>query len=314
MTTRRTPVLVLGLGTVLACLAAASATAQASTTSTLLPAGTRALALGNAFPVAGDGPEAALYNPALADSADGVAVAWQRWDEPAAAMSAIVAYSQSGVGVSVAVRTVHHGAAAAAQAGTRAFLAVPQDEAHLFGERGRTASELAATAAVGTELWGVRVGLAATLLEVRHEGLAADARGTTASFDVGVARSFRPFTVGLALLSVGPDMTLRTEVRQPTRVSVSAASRTAPVGPLDVTATARITAWDGGVGAGGGIEVAYWPIVGRTFVARGGIRYAEAGTRPTVGAAFIADALALEYAAELFHEGTTHRVGLVFRP
>lgn len=299
----------------LAWLGAASLAGQSTLLVTRLPAGGAARGMGNAFVVSGRDPAAALYNPALADSARGVAVTWQRWGRPTAAMSAVAAFSDGGVGATVAVRTLQYdGPAVEGPVTLRGLLHQEASESSLFDRGGETTSELAATLAVGGRLLGFRIGVAGTLLEVARESFPGDATATGAAFDVGVARSFKPLTLGVALQSAGPAVAVDRDRPLPSRVTLAAASRRAPLGPLDVAAAARVTAWDGSVSAGGGVEVAYWPIVGRTFVGRFGVRYDDDGTRPTFGASFIADDVEVTYAAEPYAGGTAHLVGLVYRP
>ncbi len=74
---------------------------------------------------------------------------------------------------------------------------------------------------------------------------------------------------------------------------------------------------DGELLAGAGLEVGYWPINGRTFVARIGVeRVPEGEASPlTLGFAFWGDDLVLEWAFRDFGtlgEGT-HRFGVRWR-
>jgi hypothetical protein len=64
-----------------------------------------------------------------------------------------------------------------------------------------------------------------------------------------------------------------------------------------------------------GVEAAYWPITGRTFFARAGVRRPEQGEQPfTLGAGFAGDKIIVDYAFEPFEGGRrAHRFGVKWR-
>ena len=69
---------------------------------------------------------------------------------------------------------------------------------------------------------------------------------------------------------------------------------------------------------GGGVEIGYWPISGRTFVARIGVRQLEEGTDASplsLGFAFWGDDVVLEWAFRPWEgdETGTHRFGIRWR-
>ncbi|MGH7483264.1 MAG: hypothetical protein ACRELV_14015, partial [Longimicrobiales bacterium] len=96
-------------------------------------------------------------------------------------------------------------------------------------------------------------------------------------------------------------------------VALMAASGREAVGPLDVLGAATIRARSGGpLEAGAGLEVSWWPIVGRTFAGRIGARWVEAADPSlTLGAGFEGDQVILEYAWDRATEA--HRVGVGWR-
>jgi len=76
-------------------------------------------------------------------------------------------------------------------------------------------------------------------------------------------------------------------------------SRAAPLGPLDVAVASQLRVReDGEVVAGGGVEVAYWPVQGRTFIARIGLRdtVGAAASPTTFGIGFRGDEIQVDYA------------------
>jgi len=103
----------------------------------------------------------------------------------------------------------------------------------------------------------------------------------------------------------------------PWEVTPGASFSGRPVGPVDLGATAEVAfRADGEAIPAGGIEVAWWPVVGRTFVGRVGFRRVPEGGGDEVGfgAAFYGDAFGLEYAYRgLAGSRATHRIGIRWR-
>jgi hypothetical protein len=65
-----------------------------------------------------------------------------------------------------------------------------------------------------------------------------------------------------------------------------------------------------------GIEVAYWPVSGRTFIGRVGVRYIEdSDIRPlTLGAGFTGDRIGIDYGYQGYDGSeVVHRVGVRLR-
>lgn len=274
-----------------------------------LPASTRALALGGAYAVADPGPDAIFYNPALLTSPRGVGVAVQRWGGGATLGSFAAAMEMEPGGLGVGVRLLDYRATAS----SRVRLAAGRREA-LFEEGPIPGSELVASVGYARPVWGVRVGAAGKLVAVGFDRERADAFAV----DVGAATRVGPALVSLAVqdLAVGlGDEPLRRGLHP--RVTLGASHSSEVVGPLDVTSAVMITATEGGdVVPAGGLEVAYWPELGKTFVARLGVRRPDAGAGPlTLGGAFIGDRFAAEYAYERLEGGAgAHRFGVRWMP
>jgi hypothetical protein len=80
---------------------------------------------------------------------------------------------------------------------------------------------------------------------------------------------------------------------------------------------AAISRWeDGTVVPHAGIEFAYWPVSGRTFIGRIGIRYIEdSDIRPlTLGAGFVGDRIGIDYGVQGYDGArAVHRVGVRLR-
>lgn len=97
------------------------------------------------------------------------------------------------------------------------------------------------------------------------------------------------------------------EVPLPTRFTLGASSRSAPVGPLDVAFSSSLSyRLEGDVVPALGLELGYWPVTGRTFVGRIGYRYLSndfSAIPFTFGGAFLGDDIALEYAFQAYDTG-----------
>lgn len=276
-----------------------------------LPADTRAAALGDAFVTASNDATALFYNPALVGRAGGFALGRAWYGGDGAFAQAAAATSSNGRGLGVGVRSLSYGARQPAPAASPRLATSP---AELFG-RGSAAQEQVATVAGAIRLFGVQVGVAASLLEARVDTLRAG--GVT--FDVGVAQEMGPVVFGLAAQGLGRSLVLGSGTAAqrydaPMRATLNVATRSGAIGPVDVGAAAAVSGWDGYFAAGGGLEISYWPVIGRTVTGRVGVRHDDDGTHPTFGAAIRLDNLAFAYAFEHFAGSNVQRVGLTYRP
>lgn len=274
-----------------------------------LPAGARALGLGAFQPAAGDS-DAVFANPAWASRSGGFVAGWHRFGTATTALSLSAAGDAFGGGVALGVRTFsHRGTGSDGILGLRAGGVDP-----LFDESGVPTHEMVATLAWGRDLLGLRVGAAASWVEQRIDG----SNASTYAFDVGVATALGPGQLGLAIRNLGPDPEFGgSGPRLPTEVSLGWGAYGRPLGPLDLGAAVDVTRRaDGEVLVGGGLEFGYWPIQGRTFVARLGARTVPEGEASplTLGGSFWGDDLVLDYAWQPV-EGTegVHRISLGWR-
>jgi hypothetical protein len=276
-----------------------------------VPPDARSAALGGAFVTVSGDATGFFYNPALAARTSGFTLSRAWYGAEGAFTQLSGGASGGGRGLAVGVRALGY---AVALQPPPASPRLATSEAELF-RPGYAAQELATTAAVATRLFGVQVGVAANFTQVRTGTL----RGSAATFDVGVVQSVGPAALGLAVQGIGRGITLGSGASAqaydaPRRATFNVATERAPVGPLDIGGAAVVSAWDGYFAAGGGLEIAYWPVVGRTFIARLGVLHDDDGTRPTLGAAIRLDDIELAYAFEHLDGGNVQRVGLTFRP
>jgi hypothetical protein len=195
------------------------------------------------------------------------------------------------------------------------ILHLPGDEASLRDGGELAASELVLSAGYGKPLMGAQVGMVGKLIEQRM----GFRKAGTVAVDLGVVLSEGPFTVGLAAQNLGPAIDMAGgEIPLPVRFTLGASSRSAPLGPLDVSASGALSyRLDGDLVPALGLEVGYWPLTGRTFVGRVGYRHRDrelTSTPITFGGAFLGDDIVLEYAYQGYETGSpSHSFGIGWR-
>jgi hypothetical protein len=261
-----------------------------------LPASTRAMALGDAYMMDAGRSDAIFYHPALLTGASGFGIEFQRWGSPSSAAAVSAATQWFGVGVGVGMLTLQYGAPGIGPA------VAPAGQDHLFDLGPTPVSERVAVVAVAREFGGISIGVAGQLIEERIEG----SRDADAQFDLSGTREVGPVTLGVRLRDWGTD--------PETTIGVGTYGR--ELGIFDYGLTAAAAFDDDDARFSGGVELGYWPIQGRTFVGRIGVRDVPDGSQAsplTFGFAFWGDELVLEWA---FHpidgaaDGGTHRFGV----
>ncbi len=275
-----------------------------------LPLSTRSLALAGALPLVNPDSDLFLRNPALAERGRGMGLTVHGYEDGARLLVMTAGMPWLGGGVGLGLRHATYLAPGVSMEGSplphrrSAGNRMRQGAGSLVpapppGERPTmdpSLSETALTAGYGRLFRGFRLGAALSALEVRR----GSESETTAFLDAGVARDVGRFTLGLSGGGLGPGPRLPPDFRDlPAWGTLAAASQAAPVGPLDIAGAFALTWREGGeVEAGGGVEVGWWPVEGRTLTGRlgvGGSRVDE-GSPVTLGAAFLGDAFTLEYA------------------
>jgi len=209
----------------------------------------------------------------------------------------------------VGLRTLQYAAAGIGVA------AAPSGQDHLFGSGPAPVSERTASLGyahgIPFELdLGVGVHFVDERVGTSHQNVVL--------FDVSAAREIGPVVVGVTVHDLGGKPILDTGAK-PSRVVIGAGNYGQPLGILDIGYAATVGFGDDAVTYGGGLEVGYWPIQGRTFVARVGLQDVpdESDASPvTMGLAFWGDNITVEWAFRPFggtDEGGTHRVGVRWR-
>ncbi|HEU4630188.1 MAG TPA: hypothetical protein VFS08_10625 [Gemmatimonadaceae bacterium] len=310
----RTAAAVAAAAALLALPGRAAAQAGTAVTAPILlriPAGVRAASLGGAGAAVTDA-EAIFHDPAQLAQARGVAMGVQRYGGGATLGSVAIALPFAPGGLGVGVQYLDYEARCLVCGG-----AIPESERELARGGDLPASALVASLGFGRTLSGVRVGAAAKWVEQRIP----EARGGAAAVDVGVGYDVGPVALAVAARNLGgrlSDGLPRGRRELPRSATAGAALDELPVGPLDLSAAADVTVYDGGwVTAGGGVEVGYTPLEGYTYAGRVGVRHVpHGGVGPvTLGLALTRDRIGVEYAFEpLDGPGAVHRIGVRLRP
>ena len=274
-----------------------------------LPSSTRAMALGGAYQLGANDVDLLFGNPALLQRARGMSLGVHVLGGASLAATLATAVEGFGGGVGAGLQVMEHRRSAPeALSGARSGGLDPFLREGVIG-----VSELAATLGYGRNLFGTRVGVAAKLVDQRIQSH----RDASWALDLGVSRDLEGFTLGVALQDLGADLDVNGPADLPTRVTVGAGRYGYPLGPLDLGAAAAVTLRDDGeVVPGGGIELGYYPVTGRTFVARVGARRVPEGEALplTFGGAYWGDNLVLEYAFQAVDgEDGVHRVSVGWR-
>ncbi len=305
----------------LACalsLGTSAASAQAPDTGPLvlvLPASTRATALGNAW-VAGRDEDVIFYNPAqLLSARPGFNASIGRYGSSATLGSIAGVYAAGPLTMTTGwgIEFLDYS--------TRPGESYPFTPALLT--RGGTVEAIGMLATVGTAItWkNFRGGIAAKYATDRVSVPSGPASGTVAGHDaflgdVGIAHNLWTGIAGLSVQNIGRgwvDGGRRIDVPLQTSLGWTV---TRPVGQLDLGVAAQVTARRGWVSPGGGVEIGYGWIEGYSAALRVGARRTETSAeRPVaLGATFNADRLSIEYALQFFEgDQNAHRVTIRWR-
>ncbi|MDH3269744.1 MAG: hypothetical protein OEN56_00335 [Gemmatimonadota bacterium] len=301
--------LALALSIVVLPAGVAAQVAGALPLTTQLPASTRAMALGDSYQMSAGHADAIFYHPALLAGASGFGLDVQRWSIEGSAVAASAAVSWLGGGVGIGLRSLQYRASGSGE------LAAPGGQDHLFEAESVPVSERVATLGYAREAFlGIDVGVALSLVEER----VGPSQHGVALVDVGLSREVGPVTVGLTVHDLGEKPLVETG-SEPSRVTLGVGRYGRPLGPLDVGFAANMGVDDDEFTYGGGVELGYWPIQGRTFVARFGFEDVPEGSDASVfttGLAYWGDDISIEWAFRPVSdadEGGTHRFGVRWR-
>lgn len=272
----------------------------------LLPGGTRALGVGNAF-AAGRGSEVLFYNPAQMFILRGTTLSVERFGGASTlgTLSTVGPFGRVYLGAGVQYLDYHKGIGSS-------FYSLPAD----LTFRGPTnASSAAATVALAIRWKGVRFGAAGKYVEERI----GDLRDGGVAFDLGAAREIGRGTLGLSVQNIGGGLEIPGQPADlPTRVTLGAALPSILVSSyFDFTGFAAVSRErDGRIVPGAGVELIYQPVEGWTVIGRAGARRVRdvpdrAESPVTFGGSFGLDRLWIDYAFQPYRgPGSAHRVAV----
>lgn len=270
-----------------------------------LPASTRAMALGDAYMMNAGHAEGLFYHPALLTGSSGFGLSLQRWGDASTSAALSGATQWLGGGIGIGLLTLQYDAPGSAVA--------PTGQDHLFSSGSIPVSERVVVLGYAREVFGIDVGVAGKLVEERVD----PASSSVGMIDIGAATEVGPLRVALTVKDWGDDPVVFTGSTP--RVVLGAGGYGRPLGIFDVGVTAAATWSEERTTVSGGVEVGYWPIRGRTFVARVGFQDPGAGSElspVSVGFAFWGDDVTAEWAFRPYG-GTgsagTHSFGLRWR-
>jgi hypothetical protein len=280
-----------------------------------LPGSTRALSFGNAFLLGSQDSDIVFYNPGLLSRAQGFSGSVQLYGASSSLATFSAGTSWLSGSVALGIQSLSYGAPATGELLSDDLPPSPNDPGSLRENGEIGVGDLVVSAGYARTLWGVQMGLVGKYIQERF----GHTRANTGAVDLGAAKSAGPITLGLAAQNIGPAMSRGGEdISLPTRFTLGAGSRSKEVGPLDVSAaTALSYQLDGDLIPSIGMDVAYWPVSGRTFFARVGFRHLpeeQTGSPLTLGGGFTGDNIVLDYAYEGFDTGDgSHRITLGWR-
>jgi hypothetical protein len=262
--------------------------------------------MGDAFGISLTDSDAVFYNAAFDDRLRGAGASVARYGAAGTVYTISAGTDWLGGAIALGVQALDYGHPADAGGDAAA--------ADLFGAGTRAVSERALSVVYGRRVKGVRLALTAKRFEQRTTG----GRNALLLGDVATAFGYRFLSVGLAAQNVGaPDFgSGGVSADVPLRGLLNLATRSYPLGPLDVAGAAALSYVRGGdVAPAAGLELSYWPVPGRTFFVRGGVRRPVEGARLfTLGGGFAGDKIILDYALEPFDQGRlAHRFGVKWR-
>ena len=276
-----------------------------------LPASTRSMAMGNAFQLADPTSDVLFYNPSLLSGPTTFEMARQTFGHNSSLtqMSAKTEWWKGGIGIGIQSLTY------ADDFNYSLPSIVTQSEYELFQDGRNRISESVATAGYSMSLAGLDWGISTKAIEQGAGG----SRNQSFAFDFGGSGQLGIFTFGLAHQNLGRKLRIgNSQMTLKNRTTLGAAFNDWILGPLDVGGSAALSKHsDGSITQSIGGEISWWPVVGRTFTARFGVRNNEQEFRSAVltfGIAFRGDAFGLDYASnEIEGAGHSHRLSISWR-
>lgn len=272
-----------------------------------LPTSTRAAGLGGAYVLSSADADAIFAAPSVLRNARGSSLSVQQYDESSTLASLSTTVSWGGGVLAFGVQSLTYSTV------NRRLSDVNNDYNILFNSNRYGASSLVTSIGYAKTIKGISYGVVGKYIEQRIETFSD---GTNA-IDFGASKYGKGVTWSLNAQNLGPGLEILDDLPLPRKFSFGASTRNRQFGPIDYIVSTNVSHLEGGdVVPAAGLEISYWPIRGRTFTGRIGLRdLPDDASRPiTFGAAFTNDNITFEYAFENYDNfGHTHRFGIRWR-
>ncbi len=257
------------------------------------PISAREVALGGAPQIGSADPNHLFSSPAMIGSG-GFRVSAMPLGDRFSAISMATAFRAFGGGIAVGVRTLDYQDVAGGN--TRGGI----DPIVTDGPVGY--STQAATLGYTRDYFGFDFGVAGSFFSQRSGAR----REGGYSVDLGVARQLGDFDLSFTARNLGATTEIDgVEIDPPINLELVAGAYGQQLGPLDLGVAGRVGRRDDEEFVyGGGLEVGYYPIQGRTFIARVGAQNVPDGRASplTLGGSYLGDSIILEYAYRAVNE------------
>jgi len=303
----RRPKRLVPLALALAALTPSTARAQAPPSGPVVllqPATPRAAALGGAW-VAGRDQDVLFYNPAqLIGARPGFDVSFMRYgrDATQTTFTSVYAAGKWSLTLGWGVTLLHFRADPAA--------AYPYSSDVVLSGGAAQGSGALVTIGGAIVVKGFRIGAAGKYV-VEHVSMppgfsgADPARQSAIVADLGLSRPLFGGTAAAAAQNLGPDSLDAAGLVKLPKQGLFGWSRTKVAGPLDLLVVGQVTVRDDWTSPAAGLEAGYSWIEGYFVSIRAGVRRPESSAEHpySLGAAFTADRLAIEYGVRFFDGG-----------
>ena len=273
----------------------------------------QAAALGGAFPLGSGTADVLFYHPGALGRAQGLSAYRTSYGGAGGMSSVAAATSWFGGTVGVGLQSLNYRGSGGLAGGAQTESAIRTQPT--AGTTPQTLAESVLSLGFAREVGPVEVGLVGKWVQMRA-GAEQDAG---VSVDVGTSVDAGPALIALAVRNIGSELSAPSgSLDPPVAVSLTAASDVMQLRGLDLSAAARLDRTGGGdFVPGAGLEVAWWPIQGRTFAARVGYGHPvedDPASGITAGGSFRGDQIGLHYAfGKLNDDDVVHRFSLTWR-
>ncbi len=273
-----------------------------------LPANTRAMAMGNAFQLADATSDVIFYNPSILTGSSNFAMSRQIFAKNSSLiqLSAKTGWWKGAVAIGIQSLTYSK------DVNYIQPTAVIQTEKGLAKQGLNRISESVAVLGYSWTIAEIDWGISGKII---GQGVGGS-EGQAHALDLGASKKLGGITLGIAHQNLGKQLKIRTsQMDLETRTTVGAGFQNLPFGPFDFgVSTALSRTSDGSISQHIGGAISWWPVSGRTFTGRIGIRNERKVFQSSIlsfGLGFKGDAFAIDYAFnDIDGAGNAHRLSV----